>query len=269
MNDGVPGEGALIFDGAMVDHRWEWTSYWSGPVYVTYAHQTILGDTWMAGRPELPWADLLTSYPGQLIGHRNEVEWWSDSLMCIAQHGLDAQGRYTYGCKLITDPLSGTGRFMSVPFEPPTSAPVSTTVRGYCDGAPDEEFGVLYTAGIGLNWLHGNYFESFEEYVLIGSVIGGDTVGTVDTDEHIITLSVPFGEASSAIVLAPNPASDHLLLSRATPGTNCSIIDLNGRVVATHRITSANERIDVQALPTGAYVLRMDGSAPQRFMIVR
>ncbi len=271
---GSPTEVAMVFDGAMIDHRWNWTSYWNGPAHVTYGHQNSFGNTWTAGRPELPWADLLTSYPGQLIGHWSENDMWSDSLVCIADHGIDDMGRYTIRCKDVQDPsLIGEppGHFMTTYAEPlaPDDLRVAQ-VRNWCPGSPDQACGVLYTAGTGLNWLHGNYFESFEEYVLLGSVMNGDTIGTVDTDEYVITLTVHEGVTNLNLrSIAPNPASDHITFAGATGNETITIRDLEGRLVRTARMTSAQERIPVSDIAPGMYLISVDGMLPQRFMIMR
>ncbi|MBK9147345.1 MAG: T9SS type A sorting domain-containing protein [Flavobacteriales bacterium] len=272
VDDDNPTNASVLFDGTMIDHRWNWTSYWNGPIYVTSGHLNIFGTTWTAGRPELPWADLLTSYPGQLIGHRNDLEWWSDSLVCIAYHGIDDMGHRTIRCLDVREPLfegEPPGQFMHpFPDPPQPDQPVAASVQNYCNGAPDQSCGVLYTEGMGLNWLFGNYFESFEEYVLVGSVVSGDTIGTVHSDDYLITLSVD-EIANHPSNITPNPANDRIQLTSTEPGPFIRITDLNGRVILTRRVAATNETIDVHSLQPGAYLLQIDGFAPQRFMIVR
>lgn len=101
---------------------------------------------------------------------------------------------------------------------------------------------------------------------LVGAVIGGDTL----IPPPAINWTVGIDEAHDAgSSITPNPASDFILLSSSTLSTTFSITDLQGRVVLQQRITSANERIDVQAFPPGVYVLKTEGFRPQRFVIAR
>ncbi|HMC98160.1 MAG TPA: T9SS type A sorting domain-containing protein, partial [Flavobacteriales bacterium] len=65
------------------------------------------------------------------------------------------------------------------------------------------------------------------------------------------------------------PANDRILLANATVGSTARITDLNGRLALVQRITSPNETLDVHVLQPGAYMLILEGLAPQRFMIVR
>lgn len=264
-------DGSMTFNGEMVDHRWNWVSYWGGPVYVTSGHQTLLGDTWSAGRPELPWADLLTSYPGQLIGHQNDVEWWTDTLLCVAHHGIDDQGRYFIGCMALHEPgqWENFGYFMHAPEEPlPSTEPVTLGPQDHCPAGPNGECGVLYTEGIGLNWLYAGYFESFEQYALTGIVLNGDTTGTIHSDEYIIGLSMPEADRSP-FVLQPNPAADRITLVNAAPGSSVRISDTHGRLVRRIRVGSASETIDVRDLVPGIYFVDVEGGVPQRLMIMR
>jgi len=271
IESGNVADGTMIFNGEMVDHRWTWVSYWGGPNNVTSGHQTLIGDTWSAGRPELPWADLLTSYPGQLVGHRNDLEWWTDSMLCIAHHGIDDQGRYFIGCKSLADPAQEdlVGHFIHAPDVPWSSAaPVPFGTQDLCTSGPNEECGVLYTTGTGLNWLYAGYFESWEQYVLNGIVLNGDTTGTIHSDAYISSLLVD-ESTSNASMLAPNPASERIRIANAKAGSIVRITDLNGRIALTKSIATANETIDVRALWSGAYILVLDDFAPQRFMIIR
>jgi len=271
VDTGDPAPVAMVFSGTMVDHRWNWESTGSGSTF-TYGHETTFGPTWTAGIPELPWAELLFSYPGQLVRSRHSDQaLWSgqDTLACIAQHGIDAQGRYTLSCQRIPWPGSSgeQGHFMSLSFDQLSATdPVPTSVENYCN---DPECGVLYTEGTGLNWLRGDYFERNEWYVLEGSVVNGDTVGTIHTDDQIIALSVAESGISQPAHITPNPASDHLFLSSGTPATTYAILDLHGRILATHKITATNERINLQQLQPGAYLLKIEGMPAERFMIMR
>lgn len=259
-------DGTMVFAGAMIDHRHEWSLSWLGGSTVTYGHQNILGATWIAGRPELPWADLLMSYPGQVIGHRSDL--LGDSLICIAEHGWDTSGRYTLGCRAVQDTWNQSGHFMSMTTGAIPGEPVACLIRDHCNGGTGADCGVLYTAGTGLNWSHGDYFEANEEYVLVGSVVDGDTIGTVDPDDHLLTLNVdPIDRPG--LVLFPAPASDRVTLLNAPAGAIVLMMDGTGQLVRTHVIRSREESIDVTDLAPGIYVLSVDRMRPQRLPIAR
>ena len=268
---GEPAPEAMVFSGTMIDHRWNWEGVGGGSTY-TYGHETNYGSTWAAGIPELPWAELLFSYPGQLVRsrHSDQALWFGqDTLACIAQHGIDEQGGYTLSCQRMSWPGSSgeQGHFMSLSAEQLSSTdPVPTNGENYCN---DLECGVLYTEGTGLNWLHGDYFERNEWYVLEGTVVNGDTVGTIYADDQIIALSIAESGIAQPALITPNPANDHITLSSATPGAVCTILNTTGQVLLTQAISSSMEPIDVSGLAPGLYLLNMAGIGPIRFVIAR
>ena len=124
-----------------------------------------------------------------------------------------------------------------------------------------------YVEGVGRTYGYYFAFEHSGEEFLQGYLIGGVQYGTITPDDIILGVGNQLIGAGTGF--SPNPASDHLLLTSAAPSTTCTIIDLNGRTVSQHSITSANDRINVQALPPGVYVLMLEGSRPQRFIIAR
>ncbi|MBK9274394.1 MAG: T9SS type A sorting domain-containing protein [Flavobacteriales bacterium] len=266
IDTGAVDDGQMVFDGTMIDHRYAWSSSWLGGTTNTYGHQDILGTTWTAGRPELPWADLLLSYPGQVIGHRSEL--LGDSLICIAHHGRDGSGRYTLGCRTVQDQWNQSGHFMAIVVEPAPGDPLQCMIRDHCDGGAVDTCGVLYTAGIGLNWSRGNYFEANEEYLLVGSVVDCDTIGTVHPDDDILTLSVGTADRP-APALFPNPAADRLMLTNAPVGRHARLLDRTGKVLLERFIRSAAESIDVRHLSVGLYLMIVEGMRPQPVVIAR
>lgn len=146
--------------------------------------------------------------------------------------------------------------------------PVTCQIRNYCSGGTGAECGVLYTAGTGLNWYRGDYFEANEEYVLVGSVVDGDTIGTVDPDDHLLTLNVD-PNYRPVYELFPSPANDRLTLMNAPAGAIVRMMDGTGQLVGTHVIRSREESIDVTDLAPGIYLLSVDGMWPQRLLIAR
>src|SRR5690606_26040090 len=65
----------------------------------------------------------------------------------------------------------------------------------------------------------------------------------------------------------PNPASDRVRLPAEWANAQVQVIDAAGRAVATLRTSMANNAIDVAALPTGIYHLRI--VAGERIAVAR
>ncbi|MBK9176989.1 MAG: T9SS type A sorting domain-containing protein [Flavobacteriales bacterium] len=263
----------IEYNGQYIEHRWDWSDPDGSPLY-TYGHLTTIGASWMAGAPEFPWSDLQVSYPGQLVRGRVHENIWlpPDTAACIARHWINEAGERMIGCQPICFPDCANEQWtltFGLPILPsPDNEPVPYYPIGYTDAFEPDYCNIQYRAGLGFEFLHGCYFEWGESYQLFGAVINGDTIGNVSSDESIIALSVD-DQSDRTTILSPNPASDRIQLTRATSGSMMRITDLNGRLVTSHTLTSANETIDVQALQPGAYLLVMDGVTPQRFMIVR
>jgi len=101
-----------------------------------------------------------------------------------------------------------------------------------------------------------------------------------DFNEPVITAPAVFVVDQTAGVgtditqqfrLTPNPVSDELFLSGhgLSPGTRWTIMDASGSIVKSGRWSGANDRIALQALVSGAYVLRMvneRGTHAERFI---
>jgi len=269
--DGLPGTGSITFTGMRITNTWAWTTHsFEGVEIGANNFQVSYDNTWIAGPQELPWALLATSYPGQLVRSQRDLTYGVDTIACIAEHKIDSLGRYTFGCWFIPYELGGSSPFGGnlINFDPAlleSADPVPFII----ESSGGDLGPVQYAAGVGLEWLDAGYFERYENYILTGAVINGDTIGTVHSDEYLIGLSVEEHGVTSSVIIGPNPASYFIQLSSATPNSIYSIFDLNGRVLATQKIRSTNERINVEQLQPGAYTLKVDGSLPQRFMIIR
>lgn len=269
----VLGSG-IEFTGEYIEHRWDWVDPLIGQPY-TSGHLTTIGSSWMAGAPEFPWSELQVSYPGQLVRGRVHENIWlpPDTAACIAKHWINADGDHMIGCQPICNPdctneqltlMFGLPPSSTVDDEPVPFYPVSFYWAGLPDGC-----GLRYRTGIGFEYYHGCYFEWGEDYELTGAVIDGDTIGTIHTDEYIIGLGVTEQGADARIVVTPNPASEEIVLRDVPPGCEMSLYDGQSRLVLSQRITGTSEHIDIEHLQPGAYLLVVDGFAPQRFMIVR
>jgi hypothetical protein len=130
----------------------------------------------------------------------------------------------------------------------------------------DGRYRFSYTQGVGLTYLDYYSFESGAMRTLEGYLLGSQQWGTIWSNSAILSAPESCIERTT---LFPNPASDLLHLNNTEPSGTFTITDVRGRMVQRSAITSLNERLDVRALPQGAYILMIDGFAPQRFMIVR
>ncbi|MBL0128072.1 MAG: T9SS type A sorting domain-containing protein [Flavobacteriales bacterium] len=215
-------------------------------------------DQWFFGRTDIA-ADhpILSAYPGQVMD--TSICWMQSIAMnrYIADFSTTSDGR---ACIRAQD-LGMVGGNSTKTFNLTHEVTENTYPLNYFP------FEVWYEQGIGLRsvvYIH-NY-PIGQRVDLVGAIVNGDTIippPSIDWDMSIEEESDP------ELQVFPNPASDFILLSSSVPGTTCSITDLQGRTIHQHRITSTNERIDVQALPQGVYVLVMDGIRPQRFLIAR
>lgn len=264
--EGIAQDSAMIYSGLMLEHTIEYShsaGMWTPMSYVhSYANYAT---TWHAGVPELPWPELLFSYPGQLVRTTHRVfpdaPW--EPVWCVGEHGIDGNGRYTIGCRNL-----GGGHFLFGQNPLPTQDGYIEFYgpEDYCNGGPEPDCGVRYSAGLGLERFIGNYFERGESYILSGAVLGGDTIGTITPDD--ILLGVKDQDMADQRIF-PNPASDHLQLSSVPPGTVCSILNTTGQVLLKHTTSSSAERIDVSILTPGLYILKIAGIGPFRFVIAR
>lgn len=267
-------EGGIDFAGQYTEHRWDWSDPDSGPIY-TFGHLTTIGSTWTAGAPEFPWSELQTAYPGQLVRGRVHENIWlpPDTAVCIARHWINDDGIQMIGCQPVCLPECGGGQevLMFVPPSPTQQGNGSMEVQPVSYFYPDAPggCGIQYASGIGFEFYRGCYFEWGEQYELVGAIINGDTIGTIHSEEYIILVSVGEYAASSSVAISPNPASDFVYLTSVVPGARSSITDLQGRVLREQRFSLTNERIEVQSIPPGVYLLWMDGFRPQRFAITR
>lgn len=201
------------------------------------------------------------SYPGEAVrGDCMQVSNYSPYGLML--HSVEPSGRYHIS------PFNRSSQNEDISYFdvdnplPPISGMHQLSGIG---GAP------ILTQGLGMT--HGGYTSNFEGFCmvdLIGAVIQGDTIGSM---LDLLPLAGPFMSAQdldrAGLAVLPNPASDYLQVNCQEPSMTCTIRDYNGRIVMVHRFSSSNETIDIQALQPGAYLLVIDGFAPERFMIVR
>ena len=271
-DEGIAFADRIVYDGQRVTHPYWYTTPampWSPFPNFHFSGSTSTGTSWTAGREELPMAELIQSYPGQLVrAVLPEGLWFMDTIACLAKHSIDASGRYIFGCERIPGPQEPEqwGSFFLIDAAALTSA---DTIDWF---AYNDHYGELpdvrFAAGIGLERFSLGVFKCGASYELVGAVIDGDTIGTVHSNEYIIGLSMPEADRSP-FILQPNPAADRIKLVNAAPGSSVRISDTHGRLVRRIRVGSASETIDVRDLVPGIYFVDVDGGVPQRLMIMR
>lgn len=208
---------------------------------------------------------ILGAYPGEVLD--TSICWVEDfeyQPRYLASSGLTMDGRFALTSRPLRNIPTGTTCAFDSFLEPmPGLHPViSNSARvnlKYEEGRGLIDVEYIHPWGFGYN-------EFGTRVQLVGAILSGDTIFSPPAVSWTVgTIEEP----ATDFTIRPNPTSEFLLLSALVPGTRCSITDIQGRVVHQQRITSTNERIDVQALHPGAYLLLLDGLAPQRFIIAR
>lgn len=126
-------------------------------------------------------------------------------------------------------------------------------IRNYVEGIGLEQYMWLCLGIIG------------ERYQLVGTVINGDTTGTISPDSSI----VPVREKTLVKVkVFPNPANDHLVIEGLDPsGAMLALFDLQGRRVTQRTVHASSATLDVSSLSDGIYILSVPGA--RHFIPVR
>jgi len=125
-----------------------------------------------------------------------------------------------------------------------------------------------YVEGVGFDTAYVFAFEHTGWIDLMGYTLNGVDHGTIIADDIILSAR-QLTVTRTPIIISPNPANDQIRLSNATIGSSARICDFLGRTVSTQRITSEQQVIDVSALPTGLYLIDVDGFAAERLVIMR
>ncbi len=182
---GIVGLGSITYSGSRINHWWSW---WNNPNN-SGGHSTTYTNSWIAGAPELPWANLAISYPGQFVPMIDPSE---VHRFCIAEHGIDSLGRYRIKTRHV--PLSDQGdygAYVSYGSQQVDTLSLVQFGSDLCYEPSNWGCGAEYVAGVGLMWSHMPHWEGGGEfYDLVGASINGDTTGIVHSDEYIIALSI-------------------------------------------------------------------------------
>jgi hypothetical protein len=272
VGESIETDSAILFSGWMsAHHLWYFQLGGIGsPTQYVHDYTNAAGE-WIAGPPELPWSELLASYPGQLVQRLHQMAPNAGPDFCIAEHALDANGRYTIGCRAF-ERNEEVGYFF---FSNMEAGPAGTILlngpEDWCYPDGGDVCGVSYVEGVGMTGFNGNYFERGEHYLLRGLILGGDTVLGSITDDSIL-LNVSDLTASSGFTIAPNPVVDRISVNGLTAATEVLLLhDASGRLLRSLPVSStSSEDLDVRDLASGIYLLRtMPGNEAKRFVVAR
>lgn len=267
ISDRVVSDSAIVFSGWRVAHD-QW-GHQTGGVFSPWEYVNSYSNSasgWYAGIPELPWTELLFSYPGQLV-KRNYFTSGYGPDYCIAEHHLDSLGRYVIGCRSFNVNSWGeVGYFFRNPAG--SVGPYGTFELA---GPEDFDSGLTYREGLGLVSLVGNYFENYERYQLVGLVLDGDTVFGSITPDGII-LSVNDRHLGTRLAITNDPSGNRITVAGLPPGAkNMKVLDATGQIqLSIDGNSSDSFNFDASGLASGMYILRLLPSAiQQRFIVVR
>lgn len=237
-------EGTIVFTGTMFSRG----VYNSGSATSSSAYP----HTWTLNLVDGPWGAVLHSTPHSDVALGTTFGGSQEHMTAI--HSIDANGDYTV-------------RSMDV--EVSNFYQLSSDAPEVCGETHSggHRNGVILNTQLGLRYYGRGHYASGSSTWTTGAIIGGQTIGTVQSYPEIL-MSV-LNHKQDRFNVLPNPATDSFVLMGTLGGEQLTIHDMEGRLVRTLRLNTANEAIDVQDLKVGMYVLRVEGMRPQRFMIVR
>lgn len=117
-----------------------------------------------------------------------------------------------------------------------------------------------FVEGIGLTHTYFTDFERFGGVDLVGSIVDGDTVGTIWTDSVLLHT----GQAASLPwQLYPNPAHHSVNITLPIAGT-VQFIDLTGRILETHSLEAGTTTVSLANFPRGCFLVRVECEGMRR-----
>ncbi|MBK7238822.1 MAG: T9SS type A sorting domain-containing protein [Flavobacteriales bacterium] len=184
---------------------------------------------WETSITELPYRDLLSSYPGELIMSEHQITPGSPHFICVAKHRIDSLGRYCKECDLKSYP--------------------------YCNLWDH----VSYVEGKGIDKYSWNCAAQGEVYQLVGSVISGDTSGTISSDSYLLSVQE---QTMSEIQVYPNPVQDLLQIEGIGHGeVTLVLFDAQGRSVLERSVNGPTYVLDVGSFEAGVYSIIIRGKS--------
>ena len=75
------------------------------------------------------------------------------------------------------------------------------------------------------------------------------------------------GDAAGALSLAPNPASDRIVVNTHPDARSLRIVDMRGTLVLQSPVRSGRIELDLSGLSNGVYIVRDEAGRGQRLVI--
>jgi hypothetical protein len=126
-----------------------------------------------------------------------------------------------------------------------------------CAASNIDQIRVVLREGNGV--VHAEWADMFSSgtFDMVGSVVNGDTVGTVIDDGELLAA----GESMTPTIawsIAPNPAHDRVDVQWTDPKAGeLQLLDLTGKVLQSQTLRGLGTTLDVQDLPAGMYLLTL------------
>jgi hypothetical protein len=101
---------------------------------------------------------------------------------------------------------------------------------------------------------------------------GGTSGAGVQQPYEYLVLALENVDPDPTVQVAPNPTMDGVELTFETlpdPGAEYSVLDAAGQVVRTATITGATMHVPLDDLPPAVYLLRITGSSPRTFQLIK
>jgi hypothetical protein len=199
------------------------------------------------------------TYPNELLKINDQVP--GIAVLCMApnyhvQLGLDSLGILT---KSIAD--------FNTPYQPTS---LGYDMEGELlvprDGNGDYCFlGMAYKTGLGKTFYSSGYFESEENYQLLGYVKGQDTVGVIYSDEELLVNATKEQGQAIQVGLSPNPAQGQVLLTASFPSfvtsATLTLFDALGRPLLQKNLqpngNTLQEWLNTDGMPSGVYLVHL------------
>ncbi len=221
--------------------------------------------SWVLPDDSFMFPELALAYPGQVVRSVNwpwNLPFQSDTnYLAIARYEIDTGGYV----------VMRAGRFadQDQPIGPLTYAQLSFTSQAHVEFRPPVGL-YSYYQGVVPNWNSMSWLHRRIE--VQGSVIGGDTVGTVFSDSQM--LGMQDVQAPGIIGLFPNPAADELVIEISSKERlTWQISDALGRELTNGRSNGTTRMIiPVAALAPGSYIfclITAQGTSAKHFIIAR
>ena len=99
--------------------------------------------------------------------------------------------------------------------------------------------------------------------------IGTETQGLVVLDRQLIEAINE--ENSFPLIIYPNPATDHIILSGEIAGSELTIFNMEGKLISGKKLFANTEFLDLQKFTPGNYIIKIitsDGTAVKRISVI-